>query len=212
MKYYIIIIDNNKTKAITMKALIQKYSQQYMQDSKKEIKVGGYYGFTVEDADVTAASDRLIALLKDLFTKSDTDHVELLIDFLLTKAEEDDLRKISDQLTDDSVSNSRIASGIEVANKILDRLNNERERISITFMSSWYDIKAVTDIRDYNGIKNNLNWKTGEEIYCIYNPIDKNGKYVNRVLFSPQYEEKDELGILCKVVFRDLIKKSENKK
>lgn len=211
MKYYIIIIDNNKTKAIAMKALIQKYSQQYMQDSKKEIKVGGYYGFTAEDADVTAASERLVVLLGDLFADSDTDHVELLIDFLLTKAEEDELRRISDQLIDDSAPNPRVASGIEVANKILDRLYNERERISITFMSSWYDIKAVTNIRDYNGIKNNSRWKKEKEIYCIYNPIDKDGKYVNRVLSAPQYGEKDELGILCKVAFRDL-EKSESKK
>lgn len=211
MKYYIIIIDNNKTKAIAMKALLQKYSQQYMNDSGKKILVGGYYGFTKEDADVTVASEELITKLKDLFKDRDTSHVELLIDFLLTKTEEDGLSKISDRLFDDSAPDPQIASGIEVANKILDRLNKERKRFSITFMSSWYDIKAVTNIEDYNGIKNNPKWETEEKIYCIYNPIDKDGKYVNRVLSAPQYGEKDELGILCKVAFREL-EKSESKK
>lgn len=196
----IIIIDNDKVNCFLTKELL--FSQK---SDDIECRIIANFEFCEEWIDNKEYHfDNIIHFIKEKATLSDTVH--LLIDLLLTNNEEDDIDKISQSLKEDVVDKKIIATGIQLANYICERLMDDYD-IRITFSSKWANLRNVDSIYNYNGIRDNEFWKKHNMhkiITSIESPFDSEHNITNLEFSVPRYKAKSTIGVLMNVMFNDL--------
>lgn len=201
---YIIVVDNERKSCISLKGLLN--TNNYEQE---EFKIGAYYGFCDENGaiNIDAQSNNLVFHANNILENKENS-IHFMIDLLLTKEEEENATRLSNIFIDGTDEDIRIATGIQVANSILQELNNTN-RIKISFMSRWLNLQSGTSMQIYNGIKNNPLWD-GIEIKCVMKPINENNEITDLILSVPRYGVKSLVDIFIKVAFDDIKEDEKN--
>ena len=200
MNYCFIVIDNCKQKVYSLAGLISKKSEEY-KTSERKIKVGGFYGFTKDNAE--NEFDNIIEF--NLFSAIDSeishfDQMCFIIDLFLKESEENDLNTSLESYFNNTGNHSNTASGIELANKILENYEPQRNKIDITFMTRWYDYE-IKPLENYNGLNSNSALWEGKTPKCFYNPVDSSGGINNKVFVKAIDGAKDRLEYMYNNVF-----------
>lgn len=187
---YIIIVDNNTSCGDALKALLQfEMGEERRQEYMVATSSCAYSYDTIE-----SVAKALLLEIKDIYTNYNEIH--FLIDLLLTKNEERKVDSISDKLIEDC-DNPLIASGIELANKIL---KTYKKRITISFMSKWLNLQNGVQIDEYNGIKKNPLWEN-HNVRSFLSPINEEGCIINRTLQMPQNRGKTVVAAAVNIAF-----------
>lgn len=196
----IIIIDNDKVNCFLTKELL--FSQK---DDNIECKIIANFEFCEEWIENKENHfDNIVHFIQEKATLHDTVH--LLVDLLLTNDEEDDIDKISKSLREDVGDKKEIATGIQLANYVCERLMDDYD-IRITFSSKWANLRNVDSIYNYNGIRDNDFWKKynmHKIIKSIESPFDSEHNITNLEFSAPRYKAKSTIGVLMNVMFEDL--------
>lgn len=205
MNYCFIVIDNCKQKVYSLAGLISKKAEDY-KTSERTIEVGGFYGFTKDNAE--NEFDTIIegSLFSAISSKiNSVDCMCFIVDLFLKESEEKSLNTSLELYYNDTGNKSRTASGIELANRILEKYVNQRHKIDITFMTRWYDYQ-IKEIESYNGLKDHPTLWEGKKRKCFYNPVDSNGQINNKVFVKAKDGAKDRFEYMYNNVF-DIIRK-----
>lgn len=189
---YIIVVDNKECCAIALKALL---SQENIKRNSGQYRVGCW---KFESTNITNEIGH--NLCSDIRSILDDENniVHLLIDLLLTPNEEEHVNAIADRLVfKEGESDRLVASGIVVANMILEAFP---QRVLISFMSRWMDLRKDASLNEYNGIYGNNLWNER----CprsFLNPINENGAIINRELYIPKNKAKTVVDEAINIAF-----------
>lgn len=207
MNYCFIVIDNCKKKVYSLAGLISKKSEEY-KTSERKIKVGGFYGFTKDNAENvfdTIIEDSLFSAIDNEI--SHVDHMCFIIDLFLKESEEKNLNTSLELYFNNTGNQSKTASGIELANRILENYENQRNKIDITFMTRWYDYE-IKQLERYNGLNDHPVLWEGKMLKCFYNPVDSNGKINNKVFVKAKDGAKDRFEYMYNNVFEIIMEEA----
>ncbi len=207
MNYCFIVIDNCKQKVYSLAGLISKKSEEYKANGRT-IKVGGFYGFTKDDAEEefdTIINENLFSAID--IEISQVDYMCFIIDLFLKKSEENSLNTSLELYYNNTGEQSKTASGIILANSILEKYANKRNKIDITFMTRWYDYE-IKPLASYNGLNDHEDLWIGKKLKCFYNPVDSKGEINNKVFVKAKDGAKDRFEYLYNNVF-ELIRLEE---
>lgn len=183
---YIIVIDNNKENVQILKGLIQLRK-------KAEFLIASYWTeFSIEEIETIATS--FCESIEEYLNEQDN-KIHLIIDLLLTKTEEENVKTIAERLI--SRENGRVASGIRFANKVLEIYH---DRVYVSFMSKWLSLDGDIPINKYNGIIDNVLWQN-RKVQSVFNPITDDHVIIDKELQVPKFEAKTAVGAIVNMAF-----------
>ena len=208
MNHYFIVIDNNMKKVYSLAGLISKKAEEY-ESVERNIKVGGFYGFSTDDAE-NNFEDIKNSLLKAINKKiNNVDYICFIIDLFLKESEENELSTTLDLYFSNPGNQGKIASGIEIANKILDSYQIQRNKIDIVFMTRWFSYE-IRPLENYNGLKSHEDLWKNKKLKCFFNPVDSNGNIYNKVFVKAKNNAKDLFEYMYKNIFEVLLMKEDS--